>query len=94
MQWLNSLGAEKQQSKMIEDWHQRNGSTALAAKKQQSKGMEDWHRHDGSMALVAKINNQKRQIDGRVGLGTLESKRGGGKQPGLASALISAISNN
>jgi hypothetical protein len=56
--------------------------------------MEDWHQRNGSMALAAKSNNQKRQVEGRVGLGTyqrlkLQSKRVGSNSPdGLALALI------
>ncbi len=69
----------------------------LGGKKQQSKGMEDWHRLDGSMALVGKSNNQKWQIEGRVGVGAyqrhkLQSKvcvGGGANSPDwLALVLI------
>jgi hypothetical protein len=57
----------------------------LGSKNQQSKGIEDQHWCNGSTALSAKSKNQKRQIDGRVGLGAcqchkLQSKRVGGGQ--------------
>jgi hypothetical protein len=36
-QWLNGIGAEKQQSKRIEDWHWHDGSTASMAKSNNQK---------------------------------------------------------
>jgi hypothetical protein len=40
-QWLNGLGSKKQQLKGMEDWHRRDGSTALAAKSNSQKWQID-----------------------------------------------------
>jgi hypothetical protein len=37
VRWLNSFGNNKQQLKGMEDWHWRDGSTALAAKSNNQK---------------------------------------------------------